>query len=127
MLHPVKGRLMAMALLAALGSLAAKPARAELPANLKPTFVLAQADSEVPPPIAKEDLEEEEKRTKREQDRKRKQEVDEMPAYKRPWFWVLTAVVVGAGVTTGILLANPKVPAAKACSPGLVGCFGDGR
>jgi hypothetical protein len=127
MLHPAKGRLVAIALLGVLASLVATPVRAELPANLKPTLILARADEEEPPPIAKEDLEEEEKRAKREQERKRKQEIDELPAYKRPWFWVLTAVVVGAGVTTGILLANKKDPPAKACSMGLVGCFGDGR
>jgi hypothetical protein len=51
----------------------------------------------------------------------------EMPYYKKWWFWVLTAAVVGGTVALGAWAVEPSTTPARACSVGVIGCFGDGR
>ncbi len=52
---------------------------------------------------------------------------EEAPYYKKWWFWALTAVVVGGTVALGVWAVQPSTVPARACSPGVIGCFGDGR
>jgi hypothetical protein len=119
-------KVVAVATLAALAGLVpAGAARADLPPNLRPTFVLAQ--NEEPPPISSDDFADEERRAKIEEEKRRKKELDELPAYKRWWFWALTAAVVGTAVVVGVVIAKPKTQPAMACMTGNIGCFGDGR
>jgi hypothetical protein len=49
------------------------------------------------------------------------------PYYKKWWFWALTAVVVGGTVALGAWAVEPSPQPARACSVGVIGCFGDGR
>ena len=57
----------------------------------------------------------------------KKKEVDQTPYYKKWWFWALTAAVVGGTVALGVWAVDTSTPPARACSPGVIACFGDGR
>lgn len=52
---------------------------------------------------------------------------DETPAYKKWWFWALTAAVVGGTVALGTWAVDAGSDPAKGCAAGTVLCFGDGR
>lgn len=52
---------------------------------------------------------------------------DEVPAYKRWWFWALTAAVVGGTIALGALAIDPSTPQARGCTADALACFGDGR
>lgn len=91
------------------------------------TFTLLQVnvtqDQEAPPPPALRDLAAKPVTTQGATAR----ELDETPAYKKWWFWALTAVVVGGTVALGKWAAKPTTQPAHSCAPGTVACFGDGR
>jgi hypothetical protein len=53
--------------------------------------------------------------------------IDETPAYKKWWVWVLTGVVIGTTVALGVWAAKPSTQPAAPCGPGVLACFGDGR
>lgn len=53
--------------------------------------------------------------------------VDEVPVYKKWWFWALTAAVIGGTVALGVWAADPSDTPARPCSAGTRVCFGDGR
>jgi uncharacterized membrane protein len=60
-------------------------------------------------------------------EKQRKAELAAQPAYKRWWFWALTAVVVGGTAALGVWLVDSSDNPARKCSEGVVACFGDGR
>jgi hypothetical protein len=79
-----------------------------------------------PPPraqVMEQKRREEAARALAEQDRARA----ESPYYKKWWFWALTAAVVGGTLALGAWAVEPTTPPARACSAGVIGCFGDGR
>ena len=53
--------------------------------------------------------------------------IDDTPAYKKVWFWVLTGVIIGGTVALGVWAAKPTTQPARSCMPGVLACFGDGR
>lgn len=53
--------------------------------------------------------------------------VDDTPAYKKWWFWALTAAVVGGTVALGKWAVDAGSDPAKGCAAGTRLCFGDGR
>jgi hypothetical protein len=58
---------------------------------------------------------------------KAQQDADEAPAYKKWWFWALSAVVVGGTIALGAWAAEPSTQPARGCDLGVLACFGDGR
>jgi hypothetical protein len=88
--------------------------------------MVAQADE--PPPTRSEKLAQQQREADaRAQAEGQKKETVEAPYYKKWWFWALTAAVVGGTVALGIWAVEPSAVPARACNPGVIGCFGDGR
>ena len=81
-----------------------------------------------PPPTRSQKLaqEQREAEARAQSDQKHKETV-ESPYYKKWWFWALTAAVIGGTVALGVWAVEPSAVPARACSPGVIGCFGDGR
>jgi hypothetical protein len=52
---------------------------------------------------------------------------DDVPVYKKWWFWVVTAAVVGGTVAFGALTFDAVQPRPTACPTTSRVCFGDGR
>jgi hypothetical protein len=91
---------------------------------VKATAALALADEE-PPPTRSELIE----KARRDDANKPRgaQKEDDTPAYKKWWFWTLTAVVVGGTVALGVWAVKPSTPSARPCPTNVNLCFGDGR
>jgi hypothetical protein len=89
--------------------------------------LVALADD--PPPTLSEKRAQEQREAEAARARadERKPAPEEAPYYKKWWFWALTGVVVGGTVALGVWAIQPSTVPAKACTPGVVGCFGDGR
>lgn len=93
---------------------------------VKTTAALVLAEE--PPPSRSQVLEEERKKQAAlEAVAKKKEAVNDTPYYKRWWFWALTGVVVGGTVAGAFWATDTSRPPAKACQPGVIACFGDGR
>jgi hypothetical protein len=54
-------------------------------------------------------------------------QLDDAPVYKKWWFWVMTAAVIGGTVAFGALTFKPAEPHPRACPITTLVCFGDGR
>ena len=94
------------------------------------TVALAQTQpaTDEPPPTRSEKLAQQQREADaRTQAENQKKEGVEKPYYKKWWFWALTAAVVGGTVALGVWAVEPSQVPARACSPGVIGCFGDGR
>jgi hypothetical protein len=92
----------------------------------KQTAALAMATEE--PPLTRSQIIEKQKQENAAADAvEKKKEVDQTPYYKKWWFWALTAAVVGGTVALGAWAVDTSTPPARACSPGVIACFGDGR
>jgi len=80
-----------------------------------------------PPTVSERRAQEQREAEARAQSDQKKRDAEESPYYKKWWFWALTAVVVGGTVALGVWAIQPSTVPARACSPGVIGCFGDGR
>jgi len=110
------------------GTIATQPLSAQTRDLVKATAALALAQEEQPPPTRSQVLEKQRREeAARAQVVEKKKEPDTTPYYKKWWFWALTAAVVGGTVALGAWAVEPSPKPAKACSPGVIGCFGDGR
>jgi hypothetical protein len=87
---------------------------------LKPSpRALAAADGDEPPPHVDP--------AKLRKPEPKKVELDDSPVYKKWWFWVVTAAVVGGTIAYGALTFTPAEARPHACPPSTRVCFGDGR
>jgi hypothetical protein len=109
----------------ALTLLAAQPLHAR--DLVRETAKLALLQSEQPPPTRSQLLAEQQREEAARAQAEKKKDVAEVPYYKKWWFWALTAAVVGGTVALGVWAVDPTVTPARACSVGVIGCFGDGR
>jgi hypothetical protein len=94
---------------------------------VKAAAALVLADEEPPPTrsqMLKQMQEEEEAKAAAQ---KKQPDVDDTPVHKKWWFWALTAAVVGGTVGLAVWAIEPSTQPARACTPGVIGCFGDGR
>jgi len=80
---------------------------------------LAAADDEPPPHV--------DRTTVRKAPVRPVMAADEVPVYKKWWFWAVTAAVVGGTIAFGALTFTPVEPRPSACPTTSVTCFGDGR
>jgi hypothetical protein len=88
--------------------------------------MVALADD--PPPTHSEKLAQQQREAEAQAKADEKtRETVEKPYYKKWWFWALTAAVIGGTVALGVWAVEPTTVPARACSPGVIGCFGDGR
>lgn len=114
-------------LAAVLGMGLLSPARPATAGELvREAVMLALADEE-PPPGRSQLIEKMRKEEEAKAAAQKKQEIDDTPAYKKWWFWALTAAVVGGTVALGVWAVEPSKTLPRACTPGSVGCFGEGR
>jgi hypothetical protein len=90
-------------------------------------LALAQTQDETPPPTRSQVLADKQREQTLQAEAEKKKLVADVPYYKKWWFWALSAAVVGGTVALGIWAIDPSVPPARACSIGVIGCFGDGR
>jgi hypothetical protein len=105
----------------------APPAKPATPSPTTPAAPAADPGPDNPPPtISEVRAQKEREEAARLQAEKDKPE-PASPYYKRWWFWVLTAAVVGGTVALGAWAVEPSPQPARACSLGVIGCFGDGR
>ena len=81
---------------------------------------LAAADSDEPPPHV-------DPSAVRKAPPKPVMAADDVPVYKKWWFWAVTAAVVGGTVALGALTFTPMEPRPRACPATSAVCFGDGR
>jgi hypothetical protein len=81
---------------------------------------LAAADSDEPPPHV-------DPATVRKAPPRPVMAADEVPVYKKWWFWAVTAAVIGGTVAFGVLTFTPIDPHPRACPATARVCFGDGR
>ena len=51
----------------------------------------------------------------------------EAPIYKKWWFWVVAAAVVGGIVAVGVVVSQPAGASIHPCPTDVVGCYGEGR
>jgi hypothetical protein len=91
---------------------------------VKATAALVLAEE---PPPTRSQLLEQQRKSDEEKARNKKPEPDDRPVFKRWWFWALTGAVVGGTALLGVWAIKGSTQPAKACSPGSIGCFGDGR
>jgi hypothetical protein len=96
------------------------------PAPPAPGAAPAPGPDNPPPTISEVRAQKEREEAARLQAEKQKPQPDS-PYYKKWWFWVLTAAVVGGTVALGAWAVEPSPQPARACSLGVIGCFGDGR
>jgi hypothetical protein len=94
---------------------------------VRETARLALVQEEQPPPTVSQIRAEKEREQAAQADVEKKKVVADAPYYKKWWFWALSAAVVGGTVALGIWAVEPSVQPARACSIGVIGCFGDGR
>jgi hypothetical protein len=94
---------------------------------VRETAALALAQDETPPPTRSQVLADKEREQALQAEADKKKLVADVPYYKKWWFWALSAAVVGGTVALGVWAIDPSVPPARACSIGVIGCFGDGR
>src|SRR3989337_2285467 len=102
-----------------------RPLPAEARDLVKATAALVLAEE--PPPTRSQVLEKQRREEAARAQIQTKKEPDTTPYYKKWWFWALSAAVVGGTVALGAWAVDPSVPPARACSVGVIGCFGDGR
>jgi hypothetical protein len=107
--------------------LAAAAPENRLPRNLaRATAALAQAD-ETPPPTRSQVLAQQQREEAARAVAEKKKVQADAPYYKKWWFWALTGAIVGGTVALGFWAIEPSPVPARACSLGVIGCFGDGR
>lgn len=90
-------------------------------------LALAQSPTDEPPPGRSQTVPQKEREEAARAEAQKKRQEAETPYYKKWWFWALTAVVVGGTVALGAWAVEPSTAPARACSIGVIGCFGDGR
>ena len=102
-----------------------RPMPAQARDLVKATAALVLAEE--PPPTRTQVLEKQRQEEAARAQVQKKKEPDTTPYYKKWWFWALSAAVVGGTVALGAWAIDPATKPASSCSPGVIGCFGDGR